>query len=266
MAVFHEGSKKVAMRCFARAAVAAAFLCATGAAHAMDMPANCQQQMQQCSLKVWGHNSFARAGETQSVTFSNGAVLTCTSTGANKPRNCKFDPPPDDALRHQCADLKQQLSALMDVQDDAQNSVDHMRNYFAQLMQMTPDMLDQQMQALRSQQASHARQRPLMPIGLPTGSASDTRYNAWVAQNITLNKEMDFLRDLETSKAAGPNLGASTEKMQDKATKIVNEQQTWATEVTQLDHKEIQELSDQIAKLNCVNVPVPAFDKPVGTQ
>lgn len=264
MTIFHKGSKKVTMRRFARAAVVAALLCTTGAAQTMDMPANCQQYKQQCSLKVWGHNSFTKAGETQSIEFSNGAVLTCTSTGANKPRNCKFDPPPDEALRQQCADLKEQLSALMAVQDDPQNSVDHMRNYFAQLMQMTPAMLDQQMQALQSQQASHADQQP-SSIGNPT-VASNTKYFAWKAQGVELNKEMDFLRDLATSKALGHELGASTQKMQDRAKKIVNDEQTWATGVTQQYHEDIQKVSDQITKLNCVNVPVPAFANPTGTQ
>jgi hypothetical protein len=58
----------------------------------MAMPANCAQNLDQCSLKVWKHDSFPHKGVTQSMTFSNDQTLTCTSNGANTPRSCELSP------------------------------------------------------------------------------------------------------------------------------------------------------------------------------
>jgi hypothetical protein len=131
-----------------------------------DMPDTCKQNLlDKCSEKFWPRDSLHR-GDTKSITFSNGYTLTCTSVRANVPRSCKLDPPirtnadpHDQTIRQQCA-LKEQLSALMEVQDSPQTSVGQMRSYFARLMQMTPAMLDQEIKALQSLQESHRKQRP----------------------------------------------------------------------------------------------------------
>jgi len=60
------------------------------------MPANCKQNLDRCSQQIWGHDTFAHEGDRHSVAFNNGAVLTCTSKGANKPRNCTLDEPVGD--------------------------------------------------------------------------------------------------------------------------------------------------------------------------
>jgi hypothetical protein len=52
------------------------------------MPDHCQQNVDQCSQKIWAHNSFPHRGFRQSVTFSNGMTLTCTSNGPDIPRSC----------------------------------------------------------------------------------------------------------------------------------------------------------------------------------
>jgi hypothetical protein len=85
-----KAAKKVTVRRFAKAAIVAALLCTPAAAQAAGraMPDNCQENLNQCSLKIWGHNTFPHAGVQQSVTFSNGMVLTCTSNGSNTPRSC----------------------------------------------------------------------------------------------------------------------------------------------------------------------------------
>jgi len=74
----------------------AAFLSTPGAAQqvgndkgiSVAMPDNCKQNLNQCSLKVWTHNSFPRTGYRRSITFSDGGTLTCTSNGPDKPRSC----------------------------------------------------------------------------------------------------------------------------------------------------------------------------------
>jgi hypothetical protein len=245
MTIFHKGSKKVMMRRFARAAVVAAFLCTTGAAETMDMPANCQQQMQQCSLKVWGHNSFAKAGETQSVTFSNGAVLTCTSTGANKPRNCKFDPPPDEALRQKCADLKADLVGLGNTQRDISNMVGNERNYLDKAMQMTPAELGKEIDELQD----------IIRQGYSGFSLGDeiSRQDDSIER-----RELKFLQDVSNSKTLGPELGGATaQKLQARANQMVSSDQTWANDLQKWYDQQINDTNDRIGKLNCINVPVP---------
>jgi len=74
----------------------AAFLSTPGAAQqvgndkgiSVAMPDNCKQNLNQCSLKVWTRDSFPRTGWRQTITFSNGATLTCTSNGPAKQRSC----------------------------------------------------------------------------------------------------------------------------------------------------------------------------------
>ena len=253
MTIFHKGSKKVTMRRFARAAIVAALFCTTGAAQTMDMPANCQQQMQQCSLKVWGHNSFTKAGETQSVTFSNGAVLTCTSKGADKPRNCKFDPPPDEALRQKCADLKADLVALGNGQHYVSNLVGNERNYLDRAMQMTPAELSKEIDALQYA----IKQKP---NGFSRGDEISRQDDS------IERRELKFLQDVSNSKTLGPELGGATaQKLQTRANQMVSSDQTWANGQQQWYDQQINDTNDQIGKLNCVNVPAP-LNNNNGTQ
>ena len=96
MSAFTKAAKKVTARRFAKAAVIAALVSMPGAAQQVGsntgtsstMPDNCKQNLDQCSQKVWMRNSFPRAGTRQSITFSNGTTLTCTSNGPNKLRSC----------------------------------------------------------------------------------------------------------------------------------------------------------------------------------
>jgi hypothetical protein len=52
------------------------------------MPDNCKQNLDQCSQRIWGHNTFPHRGYQRSITFSNGMTLTCTSNGPDAPRSC----------------------------------------------------------------------------------------------------------------------------------------------------------------------------------
>ena len=72
------------------AAPPAASLSPPGAAQASGrvMPDDCNQNLNRCSLQIWGRNTFPHTGYTQSVKFSNGMILTCTSNGPNTPRSC----------------------------------------------------------------------------------------------------------------------------------------------------------------------------------
>jgi hypothetical protein len=88
-----RAAKKVTAPRFGKAALVAALLSTLGAAQGMAgaMPDNCNQNLDQCSQIVWGHNSFAHRGDRQSITFSNGMILTCTSNGRDIPRSCALN-------------------------------------------------------------------------------------------------------------------------------------------------------------------------------
>jgi hypothetical protein len=60
MSISHKGSKKITMRCCAKAAVVAALLPTLGAAQGIGdpMPDNCKQNLDQCSQRIWKRNSF----------------------------------------------------------------------------------------------------------------------------------------------------------------------------------------------------------------
>jgi hypothetical protein len=90
MTVSIKAGKKVTVRRFAKAAIAAALLSTLGAAPGIAgaMPDNCKENLSQCSLKIWTRNSFPHPGSRQSITFSDGETLTCTSNGPNIPRSC----------------------------------------------------------------------------------------------------------------------------------------------------------------------------------
>jgi len=93
MTVSIKAAKKATVRRFARAVVVAALLSTPGAAQGDGgtMPDNCKQNLDLCSEKIWPRNSFSHSGSRQSVTFSDGAILTCTSNGPNKPRSCTLN-------------------------------------------------------------------------------------------------------------------------------------------------------------------------------
>jgi hypothetical protein len=88
-----KAAEKVTLRRFAKAALVAALLSTLGAAQGFGgaMPDNCNQNLDQCSQKIWAHNSFPHAGASQSITFSNGTTLTCTSNGRDHPRTCSLN-------------------------------------------------------------------------------------------------------------------------------------------------------------------------------
>jgi hypothetical protein len=85
-----KAAEKATLGRFAKAALIAALLSTLGAAQGFGgaMPDNCNLNLDQCSQRIWGHNSFSHSGVTQSTTFSNGAILTCTSNGRDAPRSC----------------------------------------------------------------------------------------------------------------------------------------------------------------------------------
>ena len=87
-------ARAVTARRFARAALVVAFLSTPGAALGAgpDMPANCQQNLDQCSQRIWSHNAFPHPGDSQTITFSNGLTLSCTSNARNTPRSCTLTP------------------------------------------------------------------------------------------------------------------------------------------------------------------------------
>lgn len=218
--------------------------------HGIGMPANCQQNLDKCSERVWTHNSFPSRGSVRTVTFDNGWTLTCVSNGANVPRTCKLIPnhgvgeqaeaypemsPADaqaQALRQKCADLKQDLRTLTDAKENAQSDVGRLRAYLARAMQMTPDVINSEIQRLSD-----------IPIG----------------QRSTLNRsELNFLRDLSANQALGPGAGFATpEQMQARANRLANDWQAWNTDQQTLYGRDIADLDNQMNELNCANVGSP---------
>jgi hypothetical protein len=85
-----KAAKEVTMRRLAKVALVAALLSTAGAAQGAGrtMPDNCKQNLDQCSQKIWGHNTFPHRGYQRSVTFSNGMTLSCASNGPDTPRSC----------------------------------------------------------------------------------------------------------------------------------------------------------------------------------
>ena len=76
------------VRRVAKAAVVAALLSTPAAAQGSAMPDNCKQNLDRCSQKIWSRNAFPHRGDRQTITFSNGMTLDCTSNGPNNPRSC----------------------------------------------------------------------------------------------------------------------------------------------------------------------------------
>jgi hypothetical protein len=221
---------------------------AQGTGGAMAMPDNCGQNPNQCSLKIWTANSFPRPGFEKTITFSNGQTLTCSSNGPSVARTCNLSPAPrtnadphPEALRQQCADLKREVRELQEDQGSLQTEVDAERAYFAQAMQMTPARLDIEINHLRN------------VIG--SGAAYGTD-----------RQRLDFLMELRSNQLAsqyvGPGVGATTEQMQARARKIVNNQQTQADDQRRIISEAITLVDKQIADLNCDNVPLPAAKQP----
>jgi len=105
-----------------------------------------------------------------------------------------------------------------------QTAVDRERDYFARVMQMTPAMLNAEIQRQQQQRG----------------------YNS---------PELNFLVALQVNRLRGPELGApTTEQMQAKAKGIVDVLQTLADQ-QRAYNKEIQDAERQIADLNCDNLP-----------
>jgi hypothetical protein len=265
MTVSMKAAKRVTVRRFAKAAGVAAFLSTLGAPQGMadtTMPDNCAQNLGQCSLQVWTRNSFPHAGSRQSVTFSNGQTLTCTSNGANTPRSCTLTggqqagsqsgggQQPDGqngtqayTLRQQCADLKQQLHDLASSQDIVQTSVGRVRDNLQKFMQMSPGVLDQEIKTIQSQRQNRSN--------WPVPNSSEYARQADYMEDQVLN----FLMDLRANQALGPNIGATTAQMQARATQMVNNQQAWARDQQRIYDQEAKKVDDQIANLDCLNVP-----------
>jgi hypothetical protein len=89
------------------------------------MPDSCQQDLNQCSLQVWQRNSFPHRGVTQSVTFSNGATLTCTSNGANTRRSCTMTGTPAGGGDNQAAGSPTTNNAVLAAQNALFRSGDY---------------------------------------------------------------------------------------------------------------------------------------------
>jgi hypothetical protein len=85
-----QALKDVTVCGFAKAALAAALLAAPGMAQGAGMPGNCKQNLNQCSLQIWGRDAFAHPGDRKSITFSDGTTLTCSSNGRGTPRSCSL--------------------------------------------------------------------------------------------------------------------------------------------------------------------------------
>jgi hypothetical protein len=116
----------------------------------------------------------------------------------------------------------QRLASAQDNID--QTAVDRERDYFARVMQMTPAMLNAEIQRQQQQRG----------------------YNS---------PELNFLVALQVNRLRGPELGApTTEQMQAKAKGIVDVLQTLADQ-QRAYNKEIQDAEGQIADLNCDNLP-----------
>jgi peptidoglycan hydrolase-like protein with peptidoglycan-binding domain len=89
------------------------------------MPDSCRQDLNQCSLQVWQRNSFPHRGVTQSVTFSNGATLTCTSNGANTRRSCTMTGTPAGGGDNQAAGSPTTNNAVLAAQNALFRSGDY---------------------------------------------------------------------------------------------------------------------------------------------
>jgi len=249
-----KAAKKHSVSLYAKAAIVAAVLAAAGAAYAMSMPDNCEQSLDQCSLKVWTHDSFPHRGAQQTITFSNGRTLSCISNGANKPRSCTLTDaqqassagalpsgqipyPQASGSPEECARVRQELADLKTAPDLLQTGVGRNRNYLSQAMQMTPDQLDDEIKALKRE--IEANKHYVIPW-IQEGA---------LRQNWVRSQELDFLIDLRANQLRGAEFGAKTPaQMQNRANSIVNDQQNWADGQQQMFQRAIQSASDELAR------------------
>jgi hypothetical protein len=242
------------VRWFALATILVAIFSTQGAAQDAGMPANCAQDLDKCSEKIWAHDTFPHAGVTQSVTFNNGLVLTCTSMGRGRPRDCTLEPGrtttnssngiPVYPPQRQCADLKGQLRGLTRRRDAFQALFDGERGYLARVAQTTPAMLDDQIRQLQD----------------AINGENGNPYDPDVRRKLNIERhELDFLMGLRNNQALGdvlgPGAGKTSDQMQAKANRIISDQQSADADQQRSYDKEIQDTQDQIAKLNCDNVP-----------
>jgi hypothetical protein len=91
---------------------------AQGGGRTMAMPDDCQQNAGHCSLEVWTRNSFPHQGSQQSVTFSNGETLACTSNGPNVPRSCTLTGSNDVGNGERCKVQSDAQTAIFAFQQD----------------------------------------------------------------------------------------------------------------------------------------------------
>ena len=145
----------------------------------------------------------------------------------------------------QCADLKTQVHNLESLQDSVQTMVGLERRYFEQVMQMTPAQLDSEIRQRQSNPEHDDFTDSLKVSTLPIIERG----------HYTARQELNFAMDLRANKALGPEMGTPTKQMQARANKMVKEQQAWANDQQDKFRKQSQQLSDQIAKLDCKNVP-----------
>lgn len=93
---------------------------AQGGGGTMAMPGDCEQNARHCSLEVWTRNSFPHKDSQQSVTFSNGETLACTSNGPNIPRSCTLTGSNDIGNGERCKVHQDTQTKIFAVQQDVQ--------------------------------------------------------------------------------------------------------------------------------------------------
>jgi hypothetical protein len=224
------------------AGFAIALLSAPGAAQDTGMPTACAQgELQRCSLQVWARDSFPRAGVTQSVTFSNGLTLTCTSTGHDKPRDCQLSRSIEESQQvEQCSHMKDRLRALTLAQTSlAWSGGDEWRD-LNKAVNMEPDMLNREIADLQDLIAARDKGPP----------------SSYVARQRYMEKQrLNFLLDLRANQALGPEMGVSTAKMRARADRIISDQRASDDVLRRANDREIRSVQDQISSLGCDQVP-----------
>jgi hypothetical protein len=251
-------TKTVTLLCCAVAAVFAAFLSTPAAAQSAGyvMPANCGDDTNKCSIQIWTRNSFPHAGVTRSVTFTNGRTLTCTSNGANTPRTCDLSPAgsgappssgeafsqegsgpsttPADAATAECTYLPNEASRLIEENANALDPVDADRAYFGRVMDMTPAEVEKEIQYAQSR---------------VRGNSPDDRQR--------MNSRLDFLLDLRAQLAAAGAGGATTQQMEAKYQKLLNNELNYAVNRRRANTLLIEGIQKRMAELGCDHPGAP---------
>jgi len=209
------------------------------------MPDDCAQYLQKCSLRIWSRDSFPRAGVTQSVTFSNGLTLTCTSTGRDKPRDCQLSRGAEESRKaEQCAHLKNRLSAATKAQVDLQTSLGLERYDLDRALADTPAGVDQRIEIMQARIRFNDKQPP----------SSAAAREGYIARQ-ELNFLLDLRTNLQTNETLGSGMGATQAKMQEREKRVIAEQQASDDILQQANDREIRSAQDQISSLGCDQVP-----------